>query len=112
MGHVCPKCFRWFVSSCLASERFIYHRLSFARERVEMRLPLKALCVDLPEGLAANQPLFATTFSPPIGASFPGALVSVAMIGSPARSDSFTASGESFCNFTFCSGLAETSMRV
>jgi len=39
-------------------------------------------------------------------------LVSLAVIGSPARFDSFTASGVSFANFAFCSGVAGASMRV
>ena len=51
---------------------------------------------SVPEGRAANQPLVETTFSPPIGASFPGARVSFAVIGSPASSVAVTASGESF----------------
>jgi len=37
----------------------------------------------VPEGRAANQPLAATTFRPPIGASLPGAFVSLATIDSP-----------------------------
>ena len=39
----------------------------------------------MPEGRAANQPLAATTFKPPIGSLLPGARVSLAVIGSPAR---------------------------
>ena len=67
---------------------------------------------DVPEGRAANQPLVETTFSPPIGASFPGARVSFAVIGSPASSVAVTASGESFLSRFFCSGVAAASMRV
>ena len=67
---------------------------------------------SVPEGRAANQPLAVTTFSPPIGALFPGARVSLAVIGSPARCDSFTLSGESFCSLAFCSRVAGASMRV
>ena len=67
---------------------------------------------SVPEGRAANQPLAATTFRPPIGASLPGARVSLAVIGSPARRDSLTASGESLCSLAFCSGVAGASMRV
>ena len=37
-----------------------------------------------------------TTFKPPMAALLPGARVSLAVIGSPASFDSFTASGESF----------------
>ena len=47
-----------------------------------------------------------------MGASLPGARVSLATIGSPASSDSLTASGESFCSLAFCSGVAGASMRV
>ena len=51
---------------------------------------------SVPEGLAANQPLAATTFSPPTGALLPGARVSLAVIDSPASFDSLTASGDNF----------------
>jgi hypothetical protein len=47
---------------------------------------------SVPEGRAANQPLVETTFSPPIAASFPGARVSFAVIGSP-------------CEFCGCDGF-------
>jgi hypothetical protein len=43
----------------------------------------------------ANQPLFATTLSPPIGARLAGACVSLALIGSPANVAARTASGDS-----------------
>ena len=66
----------------------------------------------MPDGRAANQPLAAVTFSPPIGALLPGAVVSFARIGSPARLDADTASGESFSRRAFCSGVAGASMRV
>ena len=58
----------------------------------------------MPEGRAANQPLAATTFNPPIGASLPGARVSFAVIGSPASSVAVTASGESFLRRFFLLG--------
>ena len=45
----------------------------------------------MPDGRAANQPDPATTLSPPIGAPFPGAVVSAAVIGSPASSVAATA---------------------
>jgi hypothetical protein len=51
-------------------------------------------------------------FRPPIGASLPGALVSLAVMGSPARSDSLIALGESLCNFALRSAVAGASMRV
>ena len=38
----------------------------------------------MPDGRAANQPDSVTTFRPPIGAPLPGAVVSIAVIGSPA----------------------------
>ena len=44
--------------------------------------------------------------SPPIGALLPGARVSLAVIGSPARSDALTSAGSSFCSRAFCSGVA------
>ena len=62
-----------------------------------------------PDGRAANQPLAAIIFKPPIGAWLPGALVSFTVIGSPASVDAVTASGESFANFAFCSGVAGAS---
>ena len=66
----------------------------------------------MPDGRAANQPLAVTTFSPPIGASLPGARVSFWTIGSPASSDALTASGDSLASCAFCSGVAGASMRV
>ena len=65
----------------------------------------------MPEGLAANQPLVVTTLSPPMGALLPGARVNLAMMGSPAKLDSLTDSGESCCSLVFCSGVAGASMR-
>ena len=50
---------------------------------------------SVPDGRAANQPLAVTIFRPPIGAPLPGALVSRAMIGSPASVCCFTSSGDS-----------------
>src|ERR1017187_167175 len=61
---------------------------------------------SVPEGRAANQPDFATTFRPPMGALFPGALVNLATMGSPANSVSLTESAESFCSSRFWSGEA------
>src|SRR5258708_37043719 len=57
-------------------------------------------------GAAEHNRFSATIFKPPMGALLPGALVSLAVIGSPARFDSFTASGVSFPNFAFCCGVA------
>jgi len=68
--------------------------------------------LSVPEGRAANQPLAVTTFKPPIGALFPGAWVSLALIGSPARVDAFTASDDNSRSFAFCSAVAGASMRV
>jgi len=51
------------------------------------------------------------TFKPPIGASLPGARVSLAEIGSPASCVSLTASGASCSSRAFCSGVAGASMR-
>ena len=45
----------------------------------------------MPDGRAANQADSVVTLSPPIGASFPGAVVSFAVIGSPASSVAVTA---------------------
>jgi hypothetical protein len=61
---------------------------------------------SVPEGRAANQPLAATTFRPPIGASLPGAFVSLATIGSPASVGAVTASADSFSSLAFCSAVA------
>ena len=57
--------------------------------------------LSVPEGRAANQPLIAITFRPPIGALLPGALVSLPVSGSPASFDTLTTSGESFPSFAF-----------
>ena len=61
----------------------------------------------MPEG-AANQPLPATTFNPPIGASLPGARVSFAVIGSPASSVAVTASGDRFPEEVFLLGCGRS----
>jgi hypothetical protein len=55
----------------------------------------------VPLGRAANQPFGETTLRPPMGALLPGAVVSLAVIGSPANSDYFTAAGESFFRMVF-----------
>jgi hypothetical protein len=60
----------------------------------------------VPDGRAANQPFSVTTFRPPIGASLPGARVSLAVIGSPASSVAVTCSGESLPSAAFCSRVA------
>jgi len=65
---------------------------------------------SVPEGRAANQPLVAVTFSPPMAALFPGARVSFAVIGSPASVASLTASGESFSSLAFSSGVDAASI--
>ena len=65
----------------------------------------------MPDGRAANQPFSVTTLSPPIGAPLPGAVVSLAVIGSPASSRAATADGESRFRIAFCAGVAGASMR-
>ena len=45
-------------------------------------------------------------------AALPGALVSLAVIGSPASSVAVTAAGVSFLNAAFWAGVAGASMRV
>jgi hypothetical protein len=47
-----------------------------------------------------------------MGASLPGARVSLATMGSPASMDSVTDSGESLPSFAFWTGVAGASMRV
>ena len=55
----------------------------------------------------------ATTFRPPIGASLPGAVVSLAVIAlAGERRLPSPSSGESFASRAFCSGVAGASMRV
>ena len=65
----------------------------------------------MPDGRAANQPLGATTFNPPMGALFPGAVVSRAVIRSPASSEAVICSGDSLASLAFCSGVAGASIR-
>ena len=65
---------------------------------------------SVPDGRAANQPLSATTFKPPIGALLPGATVNLLRMGSPARCVVETASGESLPSVAFCSGVAAASI--
>ena len=67
---------------------------------------------SVPDGRAANHPFAATTLSPPIGAPFPGAIVSRARIGSPARVVVVTAAGESAASLAFCSAVAGASTRA
>ena len=67
---------------------------------------------SVPDGRAANHPFCVTTFRPPMLALLPGALVSLAVILSPASSVAVTASAVSFLNAAFCSGEAGASMRV
>ena len=64
------------------------------------------------DALWANQPLPVTTFNPSIGAPFPGARVSFATIGSPARFGALTDSGDNLSSAAFCSSVAGASMRV
>ena len=61
--------------------------------QLDLRTGMKALTVDQGQAGAANQPFPAMTLRPPIGASLPGARVSFAVIGSPARVVADTASG-------------------
>ena len=61
---------------------------------------------SVPDGRAANQPVWATTFRPSIASPFAGARVSLLTIGSPARLVAVTASGDSFLRRAFCSGVA------
>ena len=63
------------------------------------------------EGRAANQPFAVATLSPPIGAPLPGAVVSFAVIGSPASMVAVTASAESRPSASFSSLVAGTSVR-
>ena len=67
---------------------------------------------SVPDGRAANQPRAVVTLSPPIAAPLPGAVVSLASIGSPASVAAATDAGESFASRAFCSGVAAASMRV
>jgi len=52
------------------------------------------------------------TFSPPIGASLPGALVRRAVMASPASVVAVTSAGESLPSLAFWAGVAAASMRV
>ena len=66
----------------------------------------------MPDGRAANQAFSVVTLRPPIGASLPGAVVSFAVIGSPASSVAVTASGESLPSAAFSSRVAGASIRA
>ena len=66
----------------------------------------------MPEGRAANQADSVTTFRPPMGASLPGAVVKIAVIGSPASSVAVTEEASSLDSLAFCSRLAGASMRA
>ena len=47
-----------------------------------------------------------------MGALFPGARVSLAVIGSPARVDALTSSGDSWASRAFCASVTGASRRV
>ena len=56
---------------------------------------------SVPDGRAANQPLAATTFNPPMAALLHGRAVSFAVIGSPASVNAVTSPGESLPSTAF-----------
>ena len=64
----------------------------------------------MPDGRAANQPFSVTTLSPPMAAPLPGAVVSFAVIGSPASSVAATV-GRQPLRIAFWAGVAGASMR-
>ena len=69
---------------------------------------------SVPEGRAANHPDCVVTFRPPIGAPLPGAVVSLAMIGSPASSLAVTSSGWRWARAAFssrCGGRVHPGVR-
>jgi len=66
---------------------------------------------SVPDGRAATQPLYVETFSPPIGASLPGARVRIDVIGSPPSVDALTSAGDSFARAAFWAGDAGASTR-
>jgi len=66
----------------------------------------------VPDGRAANQPDSVTTFSPPIGAPLPGAVVSTSVIFSPASSPAGTCDGEILASAAFCDRVAAVSIRA
>ena len=91
------------------SERLIHDFLRLRDDAAQVALPAKTLGVDLVDilgarGRAANQPLSAMTFTPPIGASLPGAWLRMCRTFSPARSVQCTSFGESAASRFFCSG--------
>src|SRR5271154_6343074 len=61
---------------------------------------------SVPDGRAANHPLSAITFKPPMDAPLPGAWVRMVCIFSPARSPDWTCGGESFFNSAFSAAVA------
>ena len=67
---------------------------------------------SVPDGRAANQPFSVVTLRPPIEALFPGALVNLAVILSPARVSALISSGANFPKVAFCSGVAGVSIRA
>jgi hypothetical protein len=73
-------------------ESVVHNLLGFKKDRVQVRPVLETFRVNLVDALrAANQPLVAITFRPPIEALLPGALVSLPVIGSPASFDAVAA---------------------
>src|SRR5438094_736165 len=88
-----------------------YHDDRHPPKQKTVGLPDPELAAHRPQYRAANQPFAVATLSPPIGAPLPGAVVSFAVIGSPASVVAVTASAESRPSAAFSSRVAGTSLR-
>ena len=89
-----------------ARQGIAHDLLGLADDGLEVLLVPEALCVDLVVVLRPGRPCREPAapghdLEAPDRASLPGAWVSLAMMGSPARSNSWTAAGESFCGLAF-----------
>ena len=106
-----------FLGVLAGAQGVVHDLLRFTHNGLQMRLVAETFRVNLVNVFRAGRTRCKPAarrrhFQSADGALLPGACVSLAMIGSPASFVLFTASGESFRSFAFCSGVAAASMRV
>jgi len=97
-------------------EGLLDDRLRLLQDSGQVVSALEALGVELVDvlgsrGAGGKPAVGVTTFRPPMGAPFPGAVVSRLVIFSPASSEEVSWRGESSDRIAFCSGVAGASMR-
>jgi hypothetical protein len=91
---------------CIADDR-----LGFLQDAAQMIRSLEALRINLvmssvPDGRAANHPLWADTFNPPMGAPLPGAWVRTGLDFFARQLGDLDLLRREFRQNSFCSGVA------